>query len=239
MDVSLSEQAYVTLRRELISCRLKPGSRTNISSLRNRFSLSQAAVREALSRLNGEGLVMTERNRGFVVAPVSLGGYRHLVEATLVVELPCIRASIENGSTEWELNLISVYHRAVRTLELVAAGKEEVDAYATERENFYEALLSACDNFFLLRAWRQLYAENLRYRHLYQPLAEFELEQNPQHALILEAVLSRDADKVIALSIKNYEAITRFIESKTSGAAPQPKRGSRKPRNAAGDVVAG
>ncbi len=96
MDVSLSEQAYVTLRRELISCRLKPGSRTNISSLRNRFSLSQAAVREALSRLNGEGLVMTERNRGFVVAPVSLGGYRHLVEATLVVELPCIRASIEN-----------------------------------------------------------------------------------------------------------------------------------------------
>jgi GntR family carbon starvation induced transcriptional regulator len=227
IDVSLTEHAYATLRRELITCRLEPGSRINMSSILTQFSLSQAAVREALSRLSGEGLVQTERNRGFLVAPVSLGGYRHLVQATLIVEMPCLRASVENGNIEWELKLVSVYHRGLRTLELVAAGKEGVDAYARERQNFYEALLAACDNPFLLRAWRQLYVENLRYRHLYQPLAEFELELNPQHAAVLEAVLARDTEKVTALSIQNYEQIMRFVESKSAEVASRPKRGRR------------
>jgi GntR family carbon starvation induced transcriptional regulator len=216
MDMSLAETAYVILRRELITCRLKPGDRINISSLQTRFSLSQSAIREALSRLSAEGLVEAERNRGFLAAPVSLGGYRHLVQAIMVVELPCLRASVENGDIEWELNLVSTYHRAVRILELVVAGKEEVDAYARERHSFYEALLAACDNPFLLRSWRLLYVENQRYRHLYQPLAKFELELNPQHQAILEAVLARNTEKVLALSIQNYEQVTRFIEGQSA-----------------------
>lgn len=217
METSLTERAYATLRRELITCRLAPDSRINISSVQSQFGLSQAAVREALSQLRGEGLVQSERNRGFVVSPVSPKGYRHLIEATMLVEMPCLRASVNNGDTEWELNLISVYHRALRTLELVAAGKEDVDAYARERQAFYEALLAACDNPFLLRSWRTLYVENIRYRHLFRPLAEFELELNPRHAATLDAVLARDTDRVVALATENYEQIASFIERELSG----------------------
>lgn len=212
-DLSITDRAYKQLRRELIDCCLPPGSRLNISSLQDQFSLSQAAVREALSRLTSEGLVEIERHRGFRVAPVSMSGFRELSQACLAVELPCLRSSIENGDREWEMNLVSAYHRAVRRLELVVAGQEDVYAYSTERLAFYEVLLAACDNSWLLWSWRLLYAQNMRYRHMYMPLAKFEIEQHAQHEAFLKMALARDVKKAVEAAMSNYDAVIRFIEA--------------------------
>ena len=227
-DRSLADRAYDKLRRDLISCRLPPGERLNITLLQNELSLSQAAVREALSRLVSDGLVEAERNRGFRAMPVSLEGFRDLVEACMVVELPCIRAAMEEGDIEWELGLVSTYHRAKRTLELVVEGREDVERYTTERLAFYEALLGACSNNWLMRAWRMLYAQNMRYRHLYMPLARFELEHNALHEAIMAAVLKRDVELVLKLSRDNYEAIMAFIEQSI---VDEIKPTARKPRS--------
>jgi GntR family carbon starvation induced transcriptional regulator len=221
-DTSITARAYQHLRADLISCRLKPSTRLNISALQSQLSLSQAAVREALSRLTSEGLIEIQRHRGFCVAPVSTAGFRELTQALLTVELPCLRSSILNADVEWELNLVSTYHRAVRTLELVVAGKKDLDAYSNARLAFYEALLAPCDNSWLLWSWRLLYAQNMRYRHLYMPLAKFELELNPHHEAILKVMLSRDVEKAVALSIENYARVTRFIETCMSEKDAQP-----------------
>jgi hypothetical protein len=76
------------------------------------------------------------------------------------------------------------------------------------------------------------YVENLRYRHLYQPLAEFELELNPQHEAVMEAVLARNTERVLALSIYNYEQVTRFIEARVAAEVSTPKRRLRPPHTA-------
>ena len=211
-DSSITGRAYTLLRSDIIACRLEPGTRLNILQLQKKLSLSQAAVREALSRLAAEGLVEIERNRGFRVSNISTSGFRKLIEALLAVELPCLRAAIANGNIEWELNLVSTYHRALRTLELVVDGKEGLDAYANERLAFYEALLAASDNPWLISSWRLLYAQNARYRQVYMPLAKFELDLNPHHEQILKAVLARDIERVIELSVENYEKVSQFIE---------------------------
>jgi len=219
-DSSITGRAYSILRSDIISCRLAPGSRLNISQLQKKLTLSQAAVREALSRLAAEGLVEIERNRGFRVSQVSTSGFRKLTEALMAIELPCLRAAIQNGDIEWELNLIAAYHRALRTLELVVEGKEELNSYANERLAFYEALLAAADNPWLLWSWRLLYTQNARYRQIYMPLAKFELDLNPHHEQILKAVLSRDVDRVIALSVENYEKVSQFIEEQIHEVSP-------------------
>jgi DNA-binding GntR family transcriptional regulator len=230
-DTSITGRAYQILRAELITCRLQPGSRLNISSLQSKLSLSQAAVREALSRLTAEGLVEIERHRGFRVSQVSMDGFRELTQAVLTVELPCIRSSIINGDIEWELGLVSAFHRASRTLELVVAGKEDIDAYYTERRAFYEALLAACDNSWLLWSWRLLYTQNTRYRHMYMPLAKFELELTTHHAAFLQAVLARDVERAVAIGLENYERLMQFIEAQNvaEAATVKPAR-SVKPR---------
>ncbi|MDB6062505.1 MAG: hypothetical protein JWM78_2608 [Verrucomicrobiaceae bacterium] len=213
-NTSVTDRAYRILKADLISCQLQPGARLTISQLQSEHALSQAAVREALSRLTAEGLVEIERNRGFRAATVSVSGFRDLTNACLTVEIPCLRSSIEHGDTEWELNLVATYHRALHTLELVSTGKENIEAYARMRLSFYEALLAACNNPWLLWSWRLLYAQNMRYRHLYLPLAQYELELNPDHATIMQAVLARDIERAVELSLSNYEKISNFIENK-------------------------
>ena len=216
-DPSITGRAYQILRAQIIGCSLQPGSRLNISSLQSSLSLSQASVREALSRLTAEGLVEIERHRGFRVAPVSASGFRELTEACLTVELPCIRSSIANGDLEWERQLIAAYHRAAQTLQQVDAGSAGVDAYSNERKAFYEVLLSACDNSWLLWSWRLLYAQNMRYRHMYLSIARYELEQLPMHQEILQAVLKRDIGRVEAMAVANYEHVIDFVEQALAG----------------------
>ena len=216
---SVTDRAYLILKADLISCRLQPGERLTISQLQGQHALSQAAVREALSRLTAEGLVEIERNRGFRAAPVSMSGFRDLTTALLTVEIPCLRSSIEHGDTEWELNLVATYHRALHTLELVDSGKEDVEAYARMRLAFYQALLGACSNQWLLWSWQLLYAQNMRYRHMYASLAHYELALNPDHASILQAVLARDSERAVALSLSNYEKISNFIETRMAETA--------------------
>lgn len=229
-DPSITGRAYRTLRAQIIDCTLKPGSRLNISSLQDSLSFSQASVREALSRLTAEGLVEIERHRGFSVAPVSASGFRELTEACLTIELPCIRSAIANGTLEWERQLMAAYHRAARTLQQVSAGSAGADAYYNEREAFYEVLLSTCTNTWLLWSWRLLYAQNMRYRHMYLSIARYELEQLPVHEEILQAVLKRDIAKVEALATANYEHVMDFVEkalaSDTETGANEAKRQS-------------
>lgn len=105
-------------------------------------------------------------------------------------------------------------------------GKEELNSYANERLAFYEALLAAADNPWLLWSWRLLYTQNARYRQVYMPLAKFELDLNPHHEQILKAVLSRDVDRVIALSVENYEKVSQFIEDQIQE-VPTSKSGGR------------
>lgn len=236
-EANLSERAYRLLRSELLSCRIEPGLKINIVQASNAFGLNQAAVREALSRLAAEGLAQMEPNRGFVATSISELDFLELSAALLQVELPCLRAAVENGGRDWELELVSIYHRAARVLELVVAGKEDISAYWTERLAFYETLLSACDNRYTLWAWKLLYSQNIRYRQIYMPLAHFEFELTSLHEAIMKAIFARDADTVIELSTQYYARVNGFIEEAIRASStirkarqekvPKPKAGKR------------
>src|SRR3984957_6708247 len=145
-DSSLTHRAYVRLRADLISCRLPPGSRLNISQLQRSLGLSQSAVREALSRLTSENLVVIERHSGFRAAPISTDGYADLAEACLVIEIPCLRSSIANGDLKWEGALLSTYHIANQLLSRVVSGDASLDSYVSHREEFHRKLFSASDS---------------------------------------------------------------------------------------------
>src|SRR5690349_12276640 len=70
---SLTSAVHGRLRADILSTRLLPGQKLHIAGLAKQFSVSLAAVREALSRLVADGLVQASDQRGFRVSPVSAG----------------------------------------------------------------------------------------------------------------------------------------------------------------------
>jgi GntR family carbon starvation induced transcriptional regulator len=218
-DASLTHRAYSRLRSDLISCRLPAESRLNVAKLQKDLRVSQAAVREALSRLTAEGLVIIERNAGFRAAPISRSGFRDLTAACANTEVPCLRSALEQGDLEWEGQLLATYHIAGKVLDRVVAGSEDISAYVSYRQEFHETLLSPCKNQWMLWSWRLLYAQHMRYRHTFKALLLFESDLKSDYAFFIDRVFARDADAAVRACLENYEKVAQFVERNMAIAA--------------------
>ena len=228
-DQSITHRAYVQIRAGLISCRLQPGSRLKIAQLQRDLNISQAAAREGLSRLAAEGLVTIERNSGFRAAPILADGFRELADACLTIELPLLRSSIARGDFAWEGALLSGYHIASRVLAQVGEDEMSMDAYVQHREDFHRVLFSKCDNQWLLRAWAQLYAQQMRYRHTFRELARYERGLHEDHRKFLDAVIERKVEDAVVLWQDNHDKVVAFIEGNLGhpGVPAPRKRGAK------------
>jgi DNA-binding GntR family transcriptional regulator len=228
VDRSVTHRAYVEMRAALISCQLPPGSRLNISQLQRDLGVSQAAVREGLSRLAAEELVTIERNSGFRAAPVSAEGYRELANACLTIELTLLDSSVKNGDYAWEGALLSSYHIASRILSEACDVPASMNSYVQHREQFHRTLFSCCDNKWLLWSWSLLYAQQLRYRQTFLQLAMFERGLHEDYRKFIDAIIERNVVKAATLWSETHHKVVDFIESNLE--APLPGKDGAAPR---------
>lgn len=70
--LSLSDKAYHTIRRDILTCRLLPGSLVTESELMERYHTGKSTIRLALARLSHEKLVISRPRKGYRIAPVSV-----------------------------------------------------------------------------------------------------------------------------------------------------------------------
>src|ERR1043165_852703 len=98
---SLTPAVQERLCADILSTRLMPGQKLHIAGLAKQFSVSLAAVREALSRLVADGLVQASDQRGFRVSPVSPDDLRDVTQTRVDIEGLALRRSIEQGDASW------------------------------------------------------------------------------------------------------------------------------------------
>jgi DNA-binding GntR family transcriptional regulator len=209
---NLTQGAYEALRAELLSCRIPPGSRLKSQELADRLEVSVGAVREALSRLTAEGLVVAEPQRGFRAAEISAGDLEDLTRVRIEIESLCLRNSLAQGGLDWEARLVAAYHRLSRTPERAPDDQHRTnDAWADAHSAFHTALVEACDSPWLLRLHAMLYAQSERYRRLSMPLARRIRNVDGEHKDLMTAALARDADRAVALLAQHLSATTRIL----------------------------
>ncbi len=69
---TLIERAYEQLRDDIIEGQLMPDEKLRVEHLRTRYAVSAGTLREAITRLVSDALVVAEGQRGFRVAPIAL-----------------------------------------------------------------------------------------------------------------------------------------------------------------------
>jgi DNA-binding GntR family transcriptional regulator len=211
-DSSLTQFVHDRLRADVLACRLKPGERLVINQLCQQLNVSLGAVREALSRLTSEGLVIAEPQRGFRVAPISAEDLKDLTAVRLEIELLCLKDSIAHGDVHWEASLVAAHHLLSRTPERTTGDFRLLsEAYATAHRSFHEALVAGCKSPWLLRLRALLYDQSERYRRLSLPLAERERDVNSEHKAIADAVLARDVPRAAALLTAHLERTSQIL----------------------------
>ena len=210
---SMTQDVYERLRADILACRMIPGSKLRINELcMSLGGVSLGAVREALSRLAADGLVMSEPQRGFTVAPVSARDLEALTVARIKVEDWCLRAAIARGGVRWEAGITSAFRKLSQT-PYHAEGDPALlaDAWVAAHGAFHTALVAAADNSWLLRIREHLYQQSERYRRLSVPAEPLRRDVEGEHLAIMEAALARDADFATAKLAEHLRLTTRIL----------------------------
>jgi GntR family transcriptional regulator, carbon starvation induced regulator len=218
---SITEQVYVTLRSELVTCRLRPGEKLRTNELSKRFGVSLSAVREALARLTADGLAVADPQRGFTAAPISAADLSALTEAHIGIETLCLERSVVIGDAVWEGKL----RQAFEKLASIKLPESEADGlsveYAAAHAAFEAALVSACDNAWLLRLRTALTKQTQRYKQICIPAAAIRPDPTQIASEILNAALARDVEATVALVAKSFRInAARFIKVLDNAEAP-------------------
>lgn len=106
----LRETVYEQLRAEMISCKLAPGTEMREAELAARFDMSKSPVRDALMRLEREGLVITLPRQGYRVAPVSLTDVLDMFHLRAALERACMERIVLHASDE-QLEALNSFRR--------------------------------------------------------------------------------------------------------------------------------
>jgi DNA-binding GntR family transcriptional regulator len=211
-SANMTQSAYENLRADLLACRVLPGKKLKIQELCTRFSVSLGAIREALSRLTSEGLVVAEPQRGFRAAPISASDLVDLTMVRVEIESLCLRRAIACGDVRWESRLVAAAHRLARTPERAPDDPARSnDDWAEAHAAFHLALLDGCNSPWLLHLHTLLYAQSERYRRLSVPFAAKSRNVNKEHQAIVTATLARDAEGAVRLLVSHLEATTRIL----------------------------
>lgn len=200
------------LREAIVGATYPPGQKLRIDNLCEELDGSSSAVREALSRLTAEGLVVALPQKGFVVAPVSRRDLTELTEVRIEIEARCIQESIRHGDIDWEGRVLSVRHRFLAASgDFKKKGTPAAQRWHQLHEQFHDEMASACPNLWWLRLRRQLYTQSERYRRLSGPFARYERDIDGEHQAIADAVLDRDIKEATRLMASHLRITTEIL----------------------------
>ena len=195
MITSKTSLTYQTLKRELLNGVYAPGAKMRIDQLSESLGVSPGAVRESLSRLTSDGLVVAADQRGFVVAPISAADLIDLTEVRISIEVKCLQRSIQIGDLSWESGIAAAWHQLAHTPAIDPKSPNVMNADWTDAHTvFHDSLIAASDSVWWLKLREQLYIQAERYRRLLLPHSKVSRDVDAEHAALVKATLARDAD---------------------------------------------
>jgi GntR family carbon starvation induced transcriptional regulator len=187
------------LRQDIVSCRLKPGEALKFDALRSAFGASFTTLREALTSLSADGLVVAEEQRGFRVAPVTTEDLIDVTHARVLIEIELLRRSIAQGGDDWEIAVISTLHRLGRIEERLSGHHTEDNEWKVAHRQFHEALVSGGRSPTLFGIRAALYERAERYRNLSSMFRPTPRDKVGEHRAIMQAAIARDHGQALAL----------------------------------------
>ncbi|GIO64684.1 GntR family transcriptional regulator [Paenibacillus cineris] len=204
MGNSISEQIYLTLKREIIAGELQPGTRLIVLDIAGKFQVSQAPVREALERMKQEGLINGIPNKGSVVSNITSKEIRDIFVLREIIEGYAVRTSMPTLSEDDYEQLEMI----IRSMEEAVERDDTLGILELDMD-FHGFFYKRCDNQAILELWNQMRTKVMRFmaisnrHHTTDLLAEW-------HRRLITVLQTGDGDAVEEAFIEHMHAY-KFI----------------------------
>lgn len=196
---SLVERAYEKIRHRILENEYPPAQQILERTLAVDLGMSRTPVREALVRLQNEGLIQLIPRHGMRVIPLSTDDLRDVYEVLTALELTAIERVIRNGINK-------------RTLENLDTALHEMDAalkrgdhlgWAKADERFHRALLDLSGNPRLAAIANSMWDQGHRARVTTVRLRPSLQSSNRDHRALADAVRRGDLRRAKSIHLKH------------------------------------
>lgn len=184
--VTRSDQAYSYIVEGIQSGRLSPGTRLRETELAELTGLSRTPIREALSRLQLEGLLTMDAARGLIVTELDHSMASELYAMREVLEGTAARLAARHAS-DVEIDFLREIN--VRDAQLTSS-----DALAANNRLFHETLYRCAHNRYLVKTLNTLQESMMLLGRTTLAAPGRAESSRAEHAAIVEALARRDPD---------------------------------------------
>lgn len=199
----LRDVVFNTLRRAILTGELKPGERLMEIHLANKLGVSRTPIREAIRKLELEGLVIMIPRRGAEVAQITEKSLKDVLEVRRALDALCVELACDRISEEEKAQLrqaCDTFERATRTKNVTAIAEADVA--------LHDIIVQATGNQRLIQLINNLSEQMYRYRFEYIKDESRHDNLVEEHRMIYESILGNDKERAAQaakLHIDNQE----------------------------------
>lgn len=218
LPATLIEQTYGRLRDDIVEGRLEPNEKLRVEHLRERYGVGAGTLREAITWLVSDALVVAEGQRGFRVAPIALADLLDLTELRVHIELESLRQSIRKGDPAWRASLRSAFDElAAVELPLTVTNRVRWEALNIR---FHDTLIAAHASPWTSKLLRMLSRHGERYRRYAIQLPNSVRDVHAEHTAIYEAAMAgQEARAALALELHIRATPDVLVQAEREGVA--------------------
>ena len=212
----LREVVFNTLRKAILKGELKPGERLMEIALAERLGVSRTPVREAMRKLELEGLVVMIPRRGAQVANITEKDLNDVLEVrialeNLSIENACARMTEEQLEQLWEA--AKIFEKTMADGNLVKLAEADVA--------FHDLIYLATDNQRLISLLNNFREQMYRYRVEYLKKTEFHAKLLKEHQEIIAAIENGEGDRAKEVTSRHIENQVEVVSDTLRGNATE------------------
>lgn len=205
----LRELVYEELKRQILVGEIAPGTRMMEIELADEMGVSRTPIREAIRKLEKEGLVIIEPRRGAYASDISIKDMLDVLEVRQDLEGMAASMAAEKVTEEEKRDFAqanAAYKEAIRN------GKTEEIIRCDER--FHQLIVGYSGNKTLMQLLSQVQELALRFRYIYYD--DFSRYENMpmEHEAIENAILSGDVQKARVVAEEHVYRLKQFVIDK-------------------------
>lgn len=208
----LRDIVFHTLRKAIITGELPPGERLMETQLGEKLGVSRTPIREAIRKLELEGLVVMVPRKGAQVAQFTQKDIKDVLEVRAALEALAVRLACKRMDERSFLRL-----QLVNAEYEYAAKENDIETMIEKDVEFHEVIFSATQNDKLVQMFGNLGEQVHRFRIAYLKNSKASRVVQEEHMEILQALRNRDSDLASHLAKRHIQrqsdSIIEFIQT--------------------------
>ena len=202
----LREIVYEELKRRILIGEIAPGTRMMEVELADDMGVSRTPVREAIRKLEKEGLVTIEPRRGAYASDVSIKDMTDVLEVRQYLEGMATGMAALKITEEEKRELLKATEAYSKAVE-----SEDTDEIIRCDELFHKLIVDCSGNKTLIQMISQVQELALRFRYIYYDDFSRYRNQPLEHKEIVEAIMSGDSEKARHAADDHIARLKEFV----------------------------